>query len=81
MNEYLTDKDLEVGKVYKLGSYFVRPRKDKNGNLWFNDNIGVWGGQQYFLKSDLKKIQRVEKYDKLTEKELSFLSNKEFCNK
>lgn len=76
-SSYVRNGDLEVGKVYKLGKHYIKPKEDVNGNLYFDDNIGVWGGQQYILKTDLKNIERVEKYDKLTDKELKFLSEKE----
>ena len=58
-SSYVRNGDLEVGKVYKLGKHYIKPKEDVNGNLYFDDNIGVWGGQQYILKTDLKNIERV----------------------
>lgn len=78
-NKYLKKGDLETDKVYKLGNLYVKPFVDDDGDLAFYDRTGAWGEgsvPQKFLKSDLKNLERVEKYDKLTDKELKFLSEK-----
>lgn len=76
---YLKKGDLEIDKVYKLGKIYVKPFIDKDGDLSFYDRTGAWGEgslPQKFLKSDLANIKRVKQYDKLTDKELKFLSEK-----
>lgn len=78
-NKYLKKGDLETDKVYKLGNLYVKPFVDDDGDLAFYDRTGAWGEgsvAQKFLKSDLKNLERAEKYDKLTDKELKFLSEK-----
>lgn len=78
-NKYLEKGDLELDKVYKLGNIYVKPFVDEDGNLAFYDRTGAWGEgslSQKFLKSDLKNLERAEQYDKLTDKELKFLSEK-----
>lgn len=77
--KYLKKGDLETDKVYKLGNLYVKPFVDDDGDLAFYDRTGAWGegsAAQKFLKSDLKNLERAEKYDKLTDKELKFLSEK-----